>query len=107
MDKFLTTTSTQLDEVHDVVDTTPNTTPKTISKLTPTPNTTTHVKPTRNSTIWDHFTRVKDENPKDTRCTCKCNYCGKYYACDSMRVGTSSLWVHLNNQCKGFKQVNI
>ena len=111
MDKFLSPPSTQLGEVHDVVDTTPNTTPK------PTPNTTpidlkspkievdgepptTRKKPTRNSTVWDYFTKVKDGNPNDPICTC--NYCGKEYACDSRRVGTSSLWVHLNNQCKKY-----
>ena len=120
MDKFLTTlSSTQLGEACDVIDTISNTT----LKLTPTQTVlidlesptkvvndkppTTRNKPIRNSTIWEHFTKMKDGNPKDPRCICKCNYCGKYYACDRRRVGTNNLWVHLNIQCKGFKQESI
>ena len=123
MDKFLISSSTftQLGEMHHVIDTTRDTT----LKLTPTQSTivlididspikevndkppTTRKKPIRNSTIWDHFTKVKDENSKDPKCICKCNYCGKYYACDRRRVGTNNLWVHLNIQCKGFKQGSI
>ncbi|XP_052203129.1 zinc finger BED domain-containing protein DAYSLEEPER-like [Diospyros lotus] len=29
-----------------------------------------------------------------------CNYCGKDYANDTRRNGTSTLWNHINNQCK-------
>ena len=110
MEKFLTPNSTQLGEVHDAPDTTPYTIPNTTKN---TPNDlksqkrelndeppTSKKKPTRSSTVWDHFTKVKDGNPKDPRCIC--NYCGKDYACDSRRVGTSSMWVHLNNQCKKY-----
>ncbi|XP_062085714.1 zinc finger BED domain-containing protein RICESLEEPER 1-like [Humulus lupulus] len=107
MDKFLSPTSTQLGEVHDVVDTTPKPTLNTTHIDLKSPKKevdgeppTTRKKPTRNSTVWDHFTKVKDGNPNDPSCTC--NYCGKDYACDSRRVGTSSLWVHLNNQCKKY-----
>lgn len=54
-------------------------------------------KPTRTSDIWEYFTKVKDGDPENPRCTC--NYCGADYACHSQRVGTSSLWVHLD-KCK-------
>ena len=54
-------------------------------------------KPTRTSDVWDHYTKVKGGDPEDPRCTC--NYCGADYACHSRRVGTSSLWVHLD-KCK-------
>ena len=57
-------------------------------------------KPSRNSTIWDHFTKVRGGDPKGVRCTC--NYYGRDYVCDSRRIGISSLWVHLNNQCKKY-----
>lgn len=96
------------------LDTTPNPTPNTTPNLTP--NTTPVVelkspkkegnddqkvgrkkKPTRTSDVWDHYTKVKDSDPEDPRCTC--NYCGADYACHSQRVGTSSLWVHLR-KCK-------
>ena len=53
--------------------------------------------PTRTSDVWDHYTKVKGGDPEDPRCTC--NYCGADYACHSRRVGTSSLWVHLD-KCK-------
>ncbi|KAL5568737.1 hypothetical protein UlMin_025312 [Ulmus minor] len=55
-------------------------------------------KPIRGSTVWDHFTKIEGGDPKNRRC--KCNYCGKDYAYDPKKVGTSSLWGHLNNQCK-------
>ena len=82
MDKFLTPTSTQLGEMFDTTNTTPNTTtnitPNTTTNTTPielkSPKkegndepTKSRKKPTRNSTVWDHFTKVKDGNPKDPR----------------------------------------
>ena len=109
MDKFLTTpTSTQLGEVNDPLPIEkipePQTNTETLELKSPKKEKTTpprtKKKPSRNSTIWDHFTKVEGGDPKDPRCTC--NYCGKDYACDSKRVGTSSLWVHLNNQCKKY-----
>ena len=52
-------------------------------------------KPTKTpSKVWIHFTKNEGGN----RCTC--NYYGKDYACDSKKVGTSTLWTHLNDQCK-------
>ncbi|KAK1404623.1 hypothetical protein POM88_004228 [Heracleum sosnowskyi] len=54
-------------------------------------------KPTRTSDVWEHFTKVKGDDPNNPRCNC--NYCGADYACHSTRVGTSSLWVHFR-KCK-------
>ena len=41
------------------------------------------------SDMWDHFTRVENSDSKDPRC--KCNYYGRYYACDTKKCGTSTL----------------
>ena len=57
-------------------------------------------KPIRKSDIWEHFTKVKVSDGGESRATC--NYCGKDYASDSKRVGTSSMWGHLKNQCKKY-----
>ncbi|KAL5564284.1 hypothetical protein UlMin_027448 [Ulmus minor] len=54
-------------------------------------------KPAKKSTIWEHFTNLKVEKNQEPRAAC--NYCGKTYASDTRRVGTSSMWGHLNNQC--------
>ncbi|KAK1365239.1 hypothetical protein POM88_040800 [Heracleum sosnowskyi] len=54
-------------------------------------------KPTRTSDVWDHFTKLVGEDPEDPRC--RCNYCGLDYACHSRRIGTSTLWGHLE-KCK-------
>ncbi|XP_052181165.1 zinc finger BED domain-containing protein DAYSLEEPER-like [Diospyros lotus] len=54
-------------------------------------------KPRQQSEVWDHFTRNEDD-PSDPRAVC--NYCGKNYASDTRKNGTSTLWNHVNNQCK-------
>ena len=44
--------------------------------------------------IWDHFTRNNyEKNPRAS-----CNYCGKSYASDSRKSGTSNLWSHLQSK---------
>ncbi|TXG57149.1 hypothetical protein EZV62_018462 [Acer yangbiense] len=54
-------------------------------------------RPTKTpSKVWIHFTKNEGSN----RCTC--NYYGKDYACGSKKVGTSTLWTHLNDQCKKY-----
>ncbi|KAK2662326.1 hypothetical protein Ddye_000900 [Dipteronia dyeriana] len=45
------------------------------------------------SNVWLFFTKYGG----NTRC--KCNYCGKDYACSSKSCGTKSLWNHLESQC--------
>ena len=87
-------------EPHTDTETTPQLTKLKSSKKEPKNNTPPHTKkkPSRNFIVWDHFTKVQGGDQKDPKCTC--NYSGKDYACDSRRVGTSSLWVYLNNQCK-------
>ena len=47
--------------------------------------------------VWDHFTKNQDDlsNPGAV-----CNYYGKDYASDNRKNGTSTLWNHVNNQCK-------
>ena len=52
-------------------------------------------KPTRTSDIWEHFTKAKVSERGEPRSIC--NYCGKDYASDTKRVGTSSMWGHLKN----------
>ncbi|KAJ9561442.1 hypothetical protein OSB04_006602 [Centaurea solstitialis] len=54
----------------------------------------------RVSNVWDHFTKVEGGDPNDPRCAC--NYCGKTYACDSKKVGTTSLWTHIRKQCRKY-----
>ena len=49
------------------------------------------------SEVWDHFTK-NEEDPIDPRVVC--NYYDKDYTSDTRRNGTSTLWNHLNNQCK-------
>ncbi|TXG54220.1 hypothetical protein EZV62_019476 [Acer yangbiense] len=54
-------------------------------------------RPTKTpSKVWIHFTKNEGGN------MCICNYCGKDYACGSKKVGTSTLWTHLNDQCKKY-----
>ncbi|KAK3211091.1 hypothetical protein Dsin_015797 [Dipteronia sinensis] len=50
------------------------------------------------SLVWEHFTKIGSLN----NFRCKCNHCGKDYACDTKRNWTSSLWHHLNGciRCK-------
>ncbi|KAL8113391.1 hypothetical protein AgCh_020640 [Apium graveolens] len=62
-----------------------------------------NMKPTRTSDVWDHFTKIPKGNPLHPRCTC--NYCGADYACHSRRVGTSSLWAHLDKCKKNLNKV--
>ena len=58
-------------------------------------------KPLRTaSDVWNHFTKVENSDPNDPRCIC--NYCGKDYACDTKRCGTTTLRNHLTNQCKKY-----
>ena len=47
--------------------------------------------------MWDHFTRLENNNKR-----CKCNYCSKEYACDTNSCGTSTLWKHLKYQCRKY-----
>ena len=54
----------------------------------------------RKSNVWIHFSKVEGGNASDPRCTC--NYCGKSYACHSTRIGTTTLWNHINKQCKKY-----
>ncbi|KAL5555235.1 hypothetical protein UlMin_037471 [Ulmus minor] len=54
-------------------------------------------KAVKKSTVWEHFTNLKVGKNQEPRASC--NYCGKSYASDTRRVGTSSMWGHLNNQC--------
>ena len=54
-------------------------------------------KPRQLSEVWDYFT-TNEDNPSAPRAMC--NYCGKDYASDSRKNRTSTLWNHLNNQCK-------
>lgn len=96
-------TSAQHTTTNSVIDTNPNLTPNTANTELKSPKKeddeplASKKKPTRISDVWDHFTRITGGNPLDPRCTC--NYCGANYACHSRRVGTSSLWVHLD-KCK-------
>ena len=53
-------------------------------------------KPSK-STVWDHFTRLENNNKR-----CKCNYCSNEYSCDTNSSGTSTLWKHLKNQCRKY-----
>ena len=53
-------------------------------------------KPSK-SIVWDHFTRLENNNKR-----CKCNYCSKAYACDTNSCETSTLWKHLKNQCRKY-----
>lgn len=50
------------------------------------------------SDVWDHFTMIEGGDPMDPRAAC--NYCGKDYAADHKKHGTSSLWNHYNHHCK-------
>ena len=71
------------------------------ASLPPRPPTLGKRKPLRSaSNVWEHFTRVENSNPKDPRC--KCNYCGRDYACDTKKCGASTLRNHLSNQCKKY-----
>ncbi|KAK2652856.1 hypothetical protein Ddye_012712 [Dipteronia dyeriana] len=45
------------------------------------------------SNVWLLFTKYGDGS------RCKCNYCGKDYACSSKSCGTTSLWNHIESQC--------
>ena len=54
-------------------------------------------KSSKTSTIWEHFTNLKVGKNQEPRAGC--HYCGKIYASDTRRVGTSRMWGHLNNQC--------
>ncbi|XP_030486530.2 uncharacterized protein LOC115703164 isoform X1 [Cannabis sativa] len=50
------------------------------------------------SDVWKHFTMIEGGDPVDPRAAC--NYCGKDYAADHRKHGTSSLWNHYNHQCE-------
>ncbi|XP_062091779.1 uncharacterized protein LOC133797761 isoform X1 [Humulus lupulus] len=51
------------------------------------------------SDVWKHFTMIEGGDPMDPRAAC--NYCGKGYAADHRKHGTSSsgLWNHYNHHC--------
>ncbi|KAK2642775.1 hypothetical protein Ddye_024538 [Dipteronia dyeriana] len=51
------------------------------------------------SNVWLLFTKYGDGSK------CKCNYCGKDYACSSKSCGTTSLWNHIESQCTKYKCV--
>ncbi|XP_052187723.1 zinc finger BED domain-containing protein RICESLEEPER 3-like [Diospyros lotus] len=54
-------------------------------------------KPRQQSKVWEHFTKNEDDYSEPRAV---CNYCGKDYASDTRRNGTSTLSNHINNQCK-------
>lgn len=50
------------------------------------------------STVWQHFTRLPDNDKK-----CKYNYCGNEFECDTVGYGTSTLRTHYQERCKKYK----
>ena len=51
------------------------------------------------SDVWKCFTKYGDES------RCKCNYCGKDYACSTKHCGTTTLWNHLQTQCAQYNSI--
>ncbi|KAK2645946.1 hypothetical protein Ddye_021141 [Dipteronia dyeriana] len=49
------------------------------------------------SNVLLFFTKYGDDS------RCKCNYCGKDYACSSKSCGTKSLWNHIEGQCTKYR----
>ncbi|KAF8113107.1 hypothetical protein N665_0056s0012 [Sinapis alba] len=51
----------------------------------------------RTSKVWEHFTRMKEDNDRAV-----CNYCGKNMAC-ATKSGTTSLKKHYTLACKAYQ----
>ncbi|KAK9189691.1 hypothetical protein WN943_018290 [Citrus x changshan-huyou] len=52
------------------------------------------------SAVWQHFTRLPDNNKK-----CKCNYCGNEFECGSVGDETSTLRTHYQEMCQKYKDL--